>query len=395
VENLVALHTSLAIVAVVALMRWHSLPRILLAIDRCDQPFCDFQRHFYPMGRVILASAEPVRGFYYPPFAALAFVPFARLPLVASLVAWGAIQWASLVALAVLADRWLDDRRALRWAHCALIATSFPIAHSLKWGQLGVPLAALVVGGVAARERGRVVLAAALVAFATSMKGYPALVMLPFVLRRDLRFVAWTAALTLLFTVFVPAALMGPSAAWSFTQAVSDSAATALGRWVHRDAYSQFFGHLVGRLREDQALGRAGWLRSLGIVLAIANVPLVWRFARRTEGAPGPVSWLVPFACIPFFLRTSWPHYFVLLPLLHVLLVREIAAMSSGPVRAAAATFLGIAIACASIVPLWILGDGRDAAYLGFFFVANVMSLASAWGVAMSVPSSAGALRST
>ncbi len=385
IEVLLAAFVSFAIVSLALYARWHSLRGVLAAIDRCELIFCDFHRHFHPMGRAVLAGSDPVRGFYYPPFAALCFAAFGALPLATATWCWGAIQLASLVVLVTVPQRWITDRASRRWFYAALVATSFPIVHDLKWGQVSLPLAALVVGAVALRESGRVVVAAAVIAFAASIKGYPALVLLPFVLRRDTRFVTWSLAFGVVFTAGIPALVMGPSHAWHFARAVSASAATAMNAWIVRDANSQYFAHVVSRVCDEPRLATSTSLRALGFILAAANLPLVGVLARtrRTAEALDPLAWLVTFACIPFVLRTSWPHYFTLLPLTHLLLAERVATLAEPRVRTATATLLAVSIACSSVLPLFAFGYGRDAGYMGCVFTANAIVLVCAWVVAV------------
>ncbi|MGW1255484.1 glycosyltransferase 87 family protein [Streptomyces sp. NPDC002513] len=100
------------------------------------------------------APPIPVLPFTYPPFAALVFLPLARLPWTAVVVLW---QAASVVALAVIAGcagrllRAGRDRpprsRVLLWTAAGLWLE--PVRHTLDQGQVNLLLCALVLAALA------------------------------------------------------------------------------------------------------------------------------------------------------------------------------------------------------------------------------------------------------
>jgi hypothetical protein len=275
--------------------------------------------------------------------------------------------------------RWLGDRSASWWTYCAFVAASLPVVHSLKWGQVSLPLAALIVAGLALREEGYVVLAAALMGVAISIKAYPALVLVPFLLRRDLRFVAQCASFVAAFSVIVPAVVMGPETAWSFARSVRNSAAVSLDEWVWRDLNSQYVAHVVGRLLDDAPTARSALLRALGAGTAVATLLLALLRANQERREASMWAWVLGFACVPFVLQTSWPHYFVFLPLTQAFLARHICVAPMSPIRITAISVLGVSVACSSIVPLLLAGSGQVVSSFGILFFANLAALICVW----------------
>lgn len=92
--------------------------------------------------------------FTYPPFAGLLFRPLTRAPMVPLHVGWTLGTVATVVAVCVLLTRSLRmPRRAPLLA--ALLLISAPVASNLKYGQVSVALAALVLADVCILRRGR------------------------------------------------------------------------------------------------------------------------------------------------------------------------------------------------------------------------------------------------
>ncbi|MFJ5152106.1 glycosyltransferase 87 family protein [Streptomyces sp. NPDC088353] len=96
----------------------------------------------------------PRLPFTYPPFAALVFLPLARLPWAALVALWQSLSVAALVVVAVCAVRLLGPRpggrvrrRALLWAAAGLWLE--PVRHTLDQGQVNLLLGAVVLWGLA------------------------------------------------------------------------------------------------------------------------------------------------------------------------------------------------------------------------------------------------------
>ena len=68
---------------------WHSVDGFVRAIDHFGLLFGDFANHFYPEGKVIFVSSEPVTAFFYSAFAAILCGLIAVLPLDEAELVWG------------------------------------------------------------------------------------------------------------------------------------------------------------------------------------------------------------------------------------------------------------------------------------------------------------------
>ncbi|MGV9564153.1 glycosyltransferase 87 family protein [Streptomyces sp. NPDC003480] len=106
----------------------------------------DYQLHTAP--------PIPVLPFTYPPFAALVFLPLARLPWPAVIVLWQAVSVAALAVIACCAARLLcaaRDRparsRVLLWTAAGLWLE--PVRHTLDQGQVNLLLCALALVALA------------------------------------------------------------------------------------------------------------------------------------------------------------------------------------------------------------------------------------------------------
>jgi hypothetical protein len=145
--------------------------------------------------------------FYYPPPFVLLAVPFALLPASIGATAWiAAMLGAFGVGVALL-----PVRRDVRWAIVLLGGLSWPLAYSLKLGQVGSLLFLLFVVGWRWRDRpGRL---GAAIALGTIVKIQPAVLLGWAALTRRWRAI-WVALLVLLFGAFLATQLTG-MATWS------------------------------------------------------------------------------------------------------------------------------------------------------------------------------------
>jgi uncharacterized membrane protein len=164
----------------------------------------------------VLRSSAPVEGFMYSPFIALLLAIFSPLAIHTSIMLWAILQ-ASCVVLYLSLFRWLVPAGLRFQLFFVLIAlTSFPLWHTLSWGQVGIITCVAILGMLALLERGRRFYAAALVGFAASFKFFPLIFLAPFAFRRDLRFILLSALACVAFLVVIPGVLMGPNDTLAF-----------------------------------------------------------------------------------------------------------------------------------------------------------------------------------
>jgi hypothetical protein len=160
--------------------------------------------------------------------------------------------------------------------------------------------------------------------------------------RRDLRFVGRAAAACVVTLVLLPAIVMGPAHALFF-QRVSTGAVMGAADGVLRDFNSQYAPAVLGRYEggwdatsyDHRAMGELGAMAAL--VLVAALVVLVARSQAPRIAERRDMLGFVLIACtVPFWLRTSWSHYFVHLPLAQILLAGMLAESSSSGAAGAA-----------------------------------------------------------
>lgn len=151
------------------------------------------------------ASAEPITAmlgmaaedpFQYPP-------PFLLLPRAAIALThdyatirsvWFAVQASVFFLVAVILSLWVGER-AGRWGLLGipLAYLSFPVLISLQYGQFHLMVIALSMLGMVAVSSKRDALGGVLLAVAILAKLFPALLLIPLVIRRQWGALAWTA----------------------------------------------------------------------------------------------------------------------------------------------------------------------------------------------------------
>jgi hypothetical protein len=291
-------------------LRYPTLKGLLRSLGVGHTPLHDFQAFFYPMGRSLLDGASPVDGFLYTPLAALLFVPLGQLPYATAAAIWTALL---LSLVAVLAGFSVGRDVIASCLGVTLSIASVPVLHDLKFGQVSLLIVvALLACGVCYR-RGHVRAAAACLAFAASLKLYPLLFALHFVFRRDLRALVATGVFLLIGLLLVPVVMLGVESTFGF---YSNVAGQLDARFF--DPIADINSQSLRSLLDRWAAGAAPAVRLAldGARYAICGALLVvsYRMARRTDATATQHAFMWLFLCTPFFVATSWPHYFVYLP---------------------------------------------------------------------------------
>jgi hypothetical protein len=298
---------------------WRSVEGFLLATDHIPRFFEDFRLHFFPMGREFLRLHHPTYGYFYSAFFALLLVPIGQLSYEAAAVAWGIIQVLAFAGVCLLPLwRLTPMSRPGATLYLAVCLSSFPAVHNFRWGQVGMilTLAALAAFHVAMRRRS--VLAGTLLAFATCIKYYTGLLVMFFLIGRDIRALVSFVVSAAVFFVLLPSLVLGWEGWIAFQLAAANNLADA--DWVRQSYASQYFVHIALRwLGFPPLQGESASLAAVLISLvAVAVVALnfgageLLRRRRHADGVALTASLL--FLSFPFLLKTSWPHYFVYLP---------------------------------------------------------------------------------
>ncbi len=308
-------------------IKWHSVRDFVLAIDHGDLLFADFVNHYYPTVHDGLRHGAPAGGFFYPAGFAAMLAPLALLPLGAAEVVWGWVLLASFgVVVFVLVREASGGRVGLAAVGAAIATTSVPVLHDLKWGQVSLPIVACAGAAFVLHARGRAWPAAALLGVAAGIKGYPIVFVAWFLARGDLRFAARAAAACAVALVVLPALVLGPSHAL-FVQRVSTSSVLGAADGVLRDFNSQYAPAVLARYHggwdataaDVRAAGELGSFAALAAVSALAVI-VARSNAPRIAERRALLGFVLVASTVPFWLHTSWSHYFVHLPIAQTLL---------------------------------------------------------------------------
>ncbi|HET6846394.1 MAG TPA: glycosyltransferase family 87 protein, partial [Anaerolineales bacterium] len=354
---------------------WRSYVRFNQLIDVCRLTFCDFATYYYPMGEAIFRTGQPVEGFVYSPFVAILFATFSPLRLSLAIIVWGMLQATFVILYIVLFRRLIGGSVLIQWLFVLLLLSSFPLLHTIKWGQVSLFSTVALLGALLFIERRQLPAGAGLLAFAVSFKFVPLLFVAPFAARRDRRALLWIVGALAVALVGVPVVFLGVGRTLDFYRAL----------WVVYGGYgwaatsynSQYFPHVLLRLAEISGANRlvfwlgqtvgiqaAAWLsilRGVAWIVVLGNLALVYLIQRAAGRRADLWSFAVLFLTIPFLLGTSWPVDLVYLPFVQALLASALFDARSG-------TLSGLA----SGRPEWSPSRGRKAA-LGLMLVASIV----------------------
>ena len=371
--------TVLVAVGVYYRMIWGSLEGFVVAVDFCDKLFCDFVVYYYEMGRSILATKVPAPGFFYSPLFAVILIPLGALELSMATIVWGIVMLFTTASLGVLSYRTAPpESRVTIAGFILLFMTSFPVLHNFKWGQVSVLLVLLVVASLVAYEHGRIALSAILLALAVSIKYYPLVFVVYFIVHRDWKFVL-SFAISVLVCVFVlPAVVLGPGDTVEFLNRVLVGSGG-----VQRGAggpNSQSLKNVLARLYPGSPgtveISRIAFA-AVGYFMFWGNLVLVFLLRKLGRHEALTISFMVLFLSIPLFVGTSWPHYLVYLPFCQVLAF-EMLRQTYEPSRVRRrilAGLLAVSVALASVMVFDLIGSWERYNAPGLLLWSNISLL--------------------
>lgn len=361
-------------------LHWQTLQNFVEAMDHCDRLFCDFFKVFYRMGETVFTERIPFKGFYYSPFAALLFHFLGRLPRMDALEIWGVAQLAAAVAVYLSWEPALRKKSlSFGLLYMFLLFTAFPLLHNFKWGQVSIFLTLAVFLTMGAYRSGRWLLAAFWLAFAVSIKFYPAIFLAYFVFKRDVKFLAAFAFFAGLLGVVIPAVFIGPRETVIFYLRIFETAGIRFALDGGAGALnSQYISLVVMRLLG--APGGGAWLAAIQAgALMVLCVTLALVFLTAASNLEHRLQWafLLLFASFPFFIPTSWPHYFIHLPALQAWALFAVA--GSGALQRVKRVLVIISAVLSNIVFFNIIDDRQFYVGVGFLFWSNLALMIAAW----------------
>lgn len=374
----------LGVVALYYRLCWPTFLEFVSSMDKSEIPFADFVVFYYEMGREIFLSGRPVIGYLYSPFFAIILGFFGMFPPNIATIIWVVLIVACTAGIGYISYK--VNQPQPKWLAIILafvLATSFPVLHNFAWGQVGALLVLLLLGTFVAYERGQWLLAAFLLAFATSLKYYPILFALPFLFRKDWRFIAAFGCWCLLLFVGAPLVVLGADETWTFLGQVyqgtygkqiaaggpnSHFAANVIKRWLLMAGYEGILPEVL--------------LRAIGLFVLEMNIFIVFFLVRRRVPEGFLWSFAILFLSVPFYVATSWPHYFLFLPFCQLLLFSSLRDRAPGlqPVLKKTLAMGTVAsVFFSTIFFAQMFGGWKGYNEAGFLFVADVLLLLASY----------------
>jgi hypothetical protein len=251
------------------------------------------------------------------------------------------------------------------------------------WGQVSIITTVSILGALYFYKRGQRALAAVLLAFAISFKFFPLIFLLPFVIRRDFRFLLYSFIACGVFLFVIPAFLLGVDGATRFYIALFDSYRHF--DWVVANYNSQHFPHVLLRLIYALGVDARAYLpllRWVGYGIAVINMGLLYLIQRARLPHADLWNFHILFLTIPFVLNTSWPVDLVYIPFGQALLAWKILEGDKTlswrhplPARKVASLLLLTSIVISNIVFFNLLDNSNLYGSSGITFWSNLLLL--------------------
>lgn len=361
-------------------LQWGTLNNFVEAMDHCERLFCDFYKIFYVMGESIFIDKVPYKGFYYSPFAAILFHFFGRMPRMDALGAWGITQALAILGLYV---GWLPamqrDKFSFKLLYLFLLITAFPLLHNFKWGQVSVLLTLAVFFSILAYQSNYRILSAFFLAFAVSTKYYPVIFILYFIFYRDIKFLVAFALFMVLMGFVIPVVFIGFDATVNFYVTIFTTAEARFVTGGGGALNSQNFTFVVLRLLNMPPEGI--WPKLFQVVgYLVVGVNIILAFFVSISSLENRTIWafLFLFSAIPFFIPTSWPHYFIYLPAFQatsIFIIDRRGNLSTWLKM----LLLVVSMTLSNVVFFNLINDRQLYSYLGFLFFSNMLLMLAAF----------------
>ncbi len=358
---------------------WSSFEGFLLSIDFCHIPFCDFVAFFYEMGKEVFRTKTPVTGFYYSPFFAIVLGFFGTMDLSTATAIWAGLVVSTSIAVAVV-SYWLvrPQNRIMIIPFAIVFLTSFPLIHNFKWGQVGVLIVILVLLCLLAYEKEKWLLSAFLLAVAVSIKYYPVIFAIPFLFRRDFKFLFAFGISLVVLILGLPAIVLGAKETLNF---IYQLAGGTYSKTVYAGGpNSQYVANVLMRLREwplEAVETVRAVFTTIGFLILELNIIMLVFVRRLVMTRKLHWEFFILLLSTPFFVTTSWPHYLVYFPFCQLFLF-DYAWRGEGMstvTRRVLLSIVGVSVLFSSVVMFDLAGGRNGYPGAGYLFWSNTLLL--------------------
>ena len=330
---------STIIVCVFALLPWCIFGRDWMEIwsthvDHCSMVACDFQRHYLPQVHMVANQDWRIQpGWYYPPIVAMLLLPFAWISN--PVVVWmGCNLLLVLVAAMVVARIHIVSiykRPTELWQvlfALALMSTSFPILHSLKWGQISIAIVLLSTWSLLQNKEGqtpRSVVAAIVFGLAISLKWYPVVYLCIPVVEKRWKWIRMVFLSVVVWSVCIPWFYVGQHTWWymenSLAAGVEIQGVASFGggqsiiasatRWFVNGSHVGITSSVGKYIEPVIFVSDIGYFVTIAVYAIFSIWVMLWKYKHKEQ----PIQLILVMLLSQLWLSPGWHHYFAFFPL--------------------------------------------------------------------------------
>lgn len=342
----------------------------------------DFNLYYRAGARVLQGETiyrlDEKSHFLYAPIFAIAFAPFAALPLHAAQFAWYLVCAASLLALIFGSMRMLFGPHQQPGAEL-LVVPLFLCApyvnNNIEHGQINLPTLALLVWSIVFAEEDRAIVAGLALAGAILIKPFAVLAALFLVLEGKWRPIASSIGFGVALLI-LPFVVFGPSNALAETRSYFQVVTSMTDRYTLM-LTNQSATSAVARLMslDGPSTSPSNLALPLGTIIELALIAMVviWMVRDRDhEPAAKPYRFQLAalFCIMPSLVPISWKSYYVALLVPYLLLT---AVLWTRRPRQSSAPVAALALVAVSAILNWNVGSSR-LSHAALFFSAPLLS---------------------
>ncbi|MFC2064814.1 glycosyltransferase family 87 protein [Chloroflexota bacterium] len=316
----------IATIAVYYVLYWGSFQNFINDIDHCNLAFCDFVAFYYPAGKAILSHSPIPDGFYYSNFAAILLSPFALFQEKTAIILWGMLQMIISAVFYIMIVKQLSKDKLSAYIFTFLFFTSSPLLNNFKWGQFSIFITSGILGAFFLYENGKRNLSAFLLGVMVAIKFYPIIFLLPFIIKRDWKFVILCIVMVVSCLVLIPLPITGFTPINLTHLASGEQVVQVLqSEAIHYNVNTQYLPSAIARYFNLPTYSTIYTLLVVGSYLVVVYI-LFLLFRISKSKIPRSLIWScgLLFTTIPLWIPSAWPHYFVYLPFLQIMVFREL-----------------------------------------------------------------------